>query len=171
MSAPYRNEQKAVTALEEAGFRCFMPMQWVVRTRGRVKKRVQVPVLHNLFFVFAKQDDLQAFKTKNNYLLQYLMRPTLTGERQKIIVPDNQMQQFMRVCETYDDSLRYLEPSEVNLRKGTHVRIIGGPLDGAEGHFIRVKGVRNRRFVVSITGLTAVSIEVQPDLIEVLKDE
>lgn len=167
MSAPYRNELKAQADIEAAGLRCFIPMRWELRTNGNTKKRVRVPVLHNLLFVRGTEEQLKEFKTVRNYI-QYLMRPTLDGRREKIIVPDRQMDQFIRVCESDDDSLRYLEPEEVNLRKGAKVRIIGGAFDGAEGQFIRVKGARNRRFVVTITGLAAVSVEVAPDLIEVL---
>lgn len=167
MSAPYRNEMKAKVDLEEAGLGCFIPMRWEVRDKGGAKKRVRVPVIHNLIFARGTEDELKEFKVGRNYV-QYLMRPTLAGGREKIVVPDRQMEQFMRICESDDDTVRYLEPAEVNLRKGTHVRIIGGAFDGAEGHFVRVQGVRNRRFVVTITGLAAVSVEVSPDLIEVL---
>jgi transcription antitermination factor NusG len=169
MSAPYRNELKAKADLEKAGLYCFVPMRWEVRMKGRTRQRVRVPVIHNLIFVRGTADQLQNFKMDRNYV-QYLMRSTLAGKREKIIVPDRQMEQFIRICESDDDSLRYLEPAEVNLRKGTHVRIIGGVFDGSEGYFVRVQGVRNRRFVVTIPGLAAVSVEVTPDLIEVLEE-
>ena len=167
MSAPYRNELKAQEAAQKAGLRCFVPMHWELRAKGNVKKRVRVPVLHNLLFIQGTSEQLQSFKLVHNNV-QYLMRSTLSGPREKIIVPDKQMEQFIRICESDDDSLRFLEPDEVNLSKGTSVRIIGGPFDGSVGKFVRVKGVRSRRFVVTITGLTAVSVEVSPDLIEVL---
>lgn len=79
------------------------------------------------------------------------------------------MEQFIRVINTYNENLVFLKPEEVNLKKGTPVRIVGGAFDGIEGIFIKVKGHRNRRVVVQIEGITAVAIaEVTQDLIEVL---
>ena len=81
------------------------------------------------------------------------------------------MEQFMRVSRTDDDRLVYLKPEEINLSKGTRVRILGGVFDGVEGLFVRVKGKRNRRVVVLIDHVSAIAVsEVSPDLIEILDD-
>ena len=63
----------------------------------------------------------------------------------------------------------YLNPDEINIAKGTPVRIIGGTFDGVEGIFVKVKGVRSKRVVVLIDGVTAVATaEIQPEYIEVV---
>ena len=48
------------------------------------------------------------------------------------------------------------------------VCIHGGKFDKVKGMFVRVQGKRNRRVVVLLEGVMAVSAEVHPDLIEVL---
>ena len=48
------------------------------------------------------------------------------------------------------------------------VCIHGGKFDNVKGMFVRVQGKRNRRVVVLLEGVMAVSAEVHPDLIEVL---
>lgn len=79
------------------------------------------------------------------------------------------MEQFIRVSRTGDDGLVYLKPEEINLGKGTRVRILGGAFDGVEGLFLKVKGRRSRRVVVLVDHVSAVAVsEVSPDLIEVL---
>ena len=59
---------------------------------------------------------------------------------------------------------------EINIEKGTKVRIHGGSFDGTEGVFVKIKGKRNRRVVVLIEGLAAIAInaEISPDLIEII---
>ena len=100
-------------------------------------------------------------------IVQYLTRP-VNGHNEPIIVPDVQMEQFIRVSDSHDDKLSYFLPDELNLSRGTAVRIIGGPFDGVEGIFIKVQGVRNRRVVVQLPSLLSVVAEVHPDLIQKL---
>ena len=82
---------------------------------------------------------------------------------QKIIVPDDQMKQFIAVAGTYDEHLIFFSPDEVNLRKGTKVRIRGG--------VAKVKGARDRRVVISLQGVIAMAMAtLSPDLIEVIEE-
>lgn len=133
------------------------------------KVRLYVPAVSNLLFVHTTDSRLRLFKQTTTFL-QYLVR-RVDGVSRKIIVPDAQMEQFMRVSRTDDDRLVYLKPEEINLSKGTRVRILGGVFDGVEGLFVRVKGKRNRRVVVLIDHVSAIAVsEVSPDLIEILDD-
>ena len=78
------------------------------------------------------------------------------------------MQRFIAVAGTYNDHLLYFQPEELNLSKGTKVRITGGDFEGQEGVFLKVKGARDRR--VAIQGIIAVAMAtIHPDLIEVIK--
>ena len=89
----------------------------------------------------------------------------------KIVVRDDEMQRFIRVVENFEEEITYLSPEEVNIEKGTRVRIIGGNFDGVEGIFVKVKGKRNKRVVVMLDKLLAVVMaEVDLDLIEVIKN-
>ena len=80
------------------------------------------------------------------------------------------MQQFMTVCDTYNENLVYLSPNEVNLKEGTPVKIIGSEFDGIEGTFVKVNKSRKKRVVVMIQGLTAVMIaEFEDGYLKVLE--
>ena len=62
------------------------------------------------------------------------------------------------------------QSDELNLSKGTKVRVTGGDFAGQEGVFLKVKGARDRRVVVEIQGVIAVAMAtIHPDLIEVIK--
>ena len=87
--------------------------------------------------------------------------------REKIIVPEDQMKRFIAVAGTCHEQLLYFLPEEVDLTKGTKVRITGGEFEGQEGIFIKVKGARDRRVVVQVQGVVAVAMAtIHPDLIE-----
>ena len=163
MRATYRREMKVKCVLEEEGLVTFIPMRYSVSGRGRQKRRELVPVIHNLIFVYATPEEMQRVKSTLPYL-QYMID---TRSRQKIVVPDLQMKRFIEVAGTHDDGLLYFAPEELNLAKGARVRITGGPFEGQEGVFVKVKGARDRRVVVQIQGVIAVAMAtVNPDLIE-----
>ncbi|MBU8971548.1 MULTISPECIES: UpxY family transcription antiterminator [Bacteroides] len=166
MRATYRREPDAVRLLGKENMDCFVPMQYKVTVKKGKKVRILVPVIHNLIFVHARPSALKRVKSKVTYL-QYI---TDTRSGEKIIIPDNEMRRFIAVAGTYSDQLLYFQPEEVNLSKGTKVRITGGDFEGQEGIFLKVKGARDRRVVIEIQGVIAVAMAtIHPELIEVIK--
>ncbi len=165
----YKREGVAEERLSgDGGLEHFIPKHYAVRTYHGVKSRRLVPVIPSLVFVRASRRQLVKFKKDNNFL-QYVMRKVGSGV-ECLIVPDDQMNNFIKVASRPDEDLRYFRPEEINIKKGTRVRIIGGAFDGVEGIFMRTEGVRDRRIVVSLEGVLAVSAKVHPDLVEVLKN-
>ena len=166
MRATYRREPDAMRLLEKENLDCFVPMQYKISLKKGRKVRVLVPVVHNLIFVHARPSELKRVKSQVAYL-QYI---TDTRSGRKIIIPDGEMQRFIAVAGTYNDHLLYFQPDELNLSKGTKVRVTGGDFAGQEGIFLKVKGARDRRVVVEIQGVIAVAMAtIHPDLIEVIK--
>ena len=82
----------------------------------------------------------------------------MDGRNRPVVVPENQMRQFIAVCNTLNDKLLFLSPDEVNLSEGTRVRIAGGTFDGVEGTFVRVEKGRQKKVVVMVEGITAVAL-------------
>ena len=169
MSATFGRALKAKDFLESRSVRCFVPMKYeVVRDEKHGKKRQFIPAINNLLFVNTTRSTIQSLKAEMSYL-QYLTRPD-GARRVPIVVPERQMEQFIAVCNTYNDKLVYLNPDEINLEKGTPVQIIGGAFDGIEGTFVKVDGIRNRRVAVLVPGIAAVVIaDVTKGCLKVLK--
>ena len=165
MRVTYSREVKMKELLEEKGVECFVPMQYQTKIiRGR-KAKILKPVIHNLLFARATKTEMQEIKKHYEYL-QYI----INREHQKIIVPDAQMQRFIAVAGTYDEQLIWVNPEDLNLKKGTRVRITAGDFEGQEGIFVKVKGARDRRVVIAIQGVIAVAMAtLHPSLIEVIK--
>lgn len=165
MRVTYSREVKMKELLEEKGVECFVPMQYQTKIiRGR-KAKILKPVIHNLLFARATKTEMQEIKKHYEYL-QYI----INREHQKIIVPDAQMQRFIAVAGTYDEQLIWVNPEDLNLKKGTRVRITAGDFEGQEGIFVKVKGARDKRVVIAIQGVIAVAMAtLHPSLIEVIK--
>lgn len=165
MRVTYSREVQMKEMLEQRGIECFIPMRYHTKVvRGR-KVKLLKPVIHNLLFAHATPTEIQEVKKYYEYL-QYIV----DRERQKIIVPDAQMQTFIAVTGTYDDQLIWINPEDLNLKKGTRVRITGGDFEGQEGTFIKIKGARDKRVVIAIQGVIAVAMAtLHPSLIEVIK--
>ena len=150
------------------GIEAYVPMTKAIVERRGTKKRETVPAIHNLIFVHATKDIIKGAKQGIEYL-QYRTFPR-NGKNTPIIVPERDMAQFIAVTNARMEEITYLQPDEINIEKGTKVRIHGGSFNGTEGIFVKIKGKRNKRVVVLIEGLAAVAInaELSPEIIEIL---
>ena len=168
MSAPYSRELKAKATLDELHIECYVPMRYELVQKGRLKKRMLVPAIHNLIFVHALRSRINEVKRKIDYL-QY--RTTVKeGRNVPIEVPLKQMDDFRKVCESHNEKVKVLLPGSVSLAKGTRVRVTGEEFEGVEGVFVKVAGNRGRSVVVEIPGVaTVISATLSPDLIEVIE--
>ena len=161
----YCREMRVKAELDGLGIRNFVPMQvkGVVRG-GKLVKRL-VPSVHNLIFVFIEPSRMKEYKASTALPVRYIMRQESNGRREPVTVPQRQMDSFIAVAGTHDEQLLYLTPKPGDFSQGDRVRILGGPCEGAEGVFVRVKG--DRRVVVSIEGVVAVATTyVHPSLLE-----
>ncbi len=164
----YKCERRAEEdLLGDGGLEHFIPKRYAVRVYHGVKSRRLVPVIPSLVFVRSTRERLLGFKRSHPYL-QFVMRPSGSGAA-CLTVPDGQMEDFIRVASRHDEEPLFLTPGEINVRRGTRVRIHGGHLDGVTGVLMQVKGRRDRRVVVMLEGVLSVAAEVHPDLLEVLR--
>ena len=169
LSAPYRNEKRAKCLLESKGIKTFLPMRYeIVKNRYGGKSKELVPAVSNLLFAYSTQEGLQQVKTGVKYL-QYKVRPE-RGKNVPIIVPDNQMEQFITICKNYNEQLSYFTAEEIDLKAGQRIKVIGGEFDGLEGYFVKIKGKRNKRIVVHLPDLVSVALtEINDGLIEAIQ--
>ena len=172
MRATYGRNMDVKQKLDEAGFRSFVPMRYVVALdrRGRKTKKF-VPVVRDLIFVHTDQASMYSLKEQYE-TLRNIYIPSEDGRKRPVVVPDNQMESFMKVTQTLSDGLLFFTPDEVNLSKGVKVRIHGGQFNGLEGTFVKVKGARDKRVVVEVSGVIVVATcSLKCDLIEVVKPQ
>lgn len=165
MSAVFNRSLRIKAILEAISVECFVPMRNDVHIAGRRKIRKTIPAVRNLIFIHTTASQIKALKSQYLFV-QYLIHKT-DGRVKPIVVPDDQMRHFIAVAGTGEEQLIYLEPQAIRFDAGDRVRIRGGVFDGVEGIFLKVKGARDRRVVVSIDGVAAVATTaIHPDLLE-----
>ena len=143
----------------------FTPMEWrlVVRNGKRIKERV--PFMQDLFFVHDTRQAVDPIVEKYD-TVQY--RYIRGGYKVPMTVRENEMQHFIHAVESSENP-RYYTPEEITPDMiGREVRIVGGPLDGYEGHLQKVQGARVKRLFVELPNLLTAAVEVQPEYIQLL---
>lgn len=165
MRATYSQELKSQKILEQLNIESFVPLIYKVVNKGGKKIKILAPTLNNYIFIRGTAKDIYEAKTRISYL-RYIM----DYSNNKIIVPDEQMQNFIRVASVNDNRSIYFTPDEINFKQKTRIRVLGGPFDGVEGVFIKIEGKRNKRLFVAIDNLLAIAAIVDPELIELLEE-
>ena len=145
-------------------------MRMEIKTIGRQKVKRLVPAVSNLIFVKGTEVEIQKIKDGIDYLQFICLKEG--GRRKRIIVPDKQMEDFIRLTSESPEDTWIFTPEENNLAKGDKVRIHGGPFDGVEGTFVKVSGKRRKMVVVTIpTILSAATLSFVPEMLEKIKEE
>ena len=156
---------KITGLLDELGIENFLPMHYeLVETKTHGRKRMLLPAIHNLIFVRSTQECLTNLKmTREEFApMRYIMkRPLSNDEKSEImLVPDWQMNNFMRVASVQDDRVMFLDSNAYINRIGQRVKVIDGYFSGVEGVIKRIN--KNKRVVVQLEGLAAVAIAFIP---------
>lgn len=107
----------------------FLPMKYRIIVRGEKKIKELVPAIHNLIFVYITPEDLKSYKATTALPIRYIMN---RETREPIVIPEQQMQNFIAVAGNPTEQIVYLDPDVSNFKKGDKVKIIGGVFEGAE---------------------------------------
>ena len=121
----------AYKQLSELEIEVFTPMKWRITKRNGKQFGREVPVMPDLLFAYDTRKRLDPIVSQPP-TLQYRYKKG-GAYCEPIVVPDNQMNQFISGCYTYNDKLVYLSTCDVTFEKGMFVRIIGGIFNGVKG--------------------------------------
>lgn len=168
MRVTYNREMTVKQMLDVANIANYIPLRHVVKYKNGIKVNIAQPAIRGLFFVNCDKASIMDFKRKIPYF-QFMTRKE--GNKNKpIIVPEDQMESFIKATSVDESLIEYLNPSTQDFTKGCRVRIHGGELDGVEGKFMRVSGKRAKRLLIQVENVMAVAIDVSAlNYIEVIK--
>ncbi len=138
----------------------FLPMRTVVRELRTRRLRVEVPAIRNLIFVHASKE--RACVAANDYGVPlWYIRDFET--RSMLVVPDKQMEDFMRMMAAPDE----VSIEECPLCAGQRVVDTEGELCGVEGELIRVA---NRSCVmIRIPQILSAAVRIPRRSLRILK--
>ena len=155
----------AYQMLDDLGIKNYTPKVQKIIVRKGKRECKEVPFIHDLLFVHDSRRIIDPI-VENVHTFQYRF---LKG-RMPMTVREKDMDYFMKAVET-SESPQYFRPEDITpeMRK-RKIRIIGGPLDGYEGHLITVRGSKVKRLLVELPALLAATVEVEPDFICLVKE-
>ena len=165
MRITYHRELRIKAMLDGLGIENFLPMHYeLVETKTQGKKRILSPAIHNLIFVKSTQEYLTNLKmTREEFApMRYIMKKSYTEDKKSeiMVVPDKQMDNFMRVASVQDDRVMFLDNNEFVNKVGQRVKVTDGYFAGVEGVIKRIN--KNKRVVVQLEGVAAVAIAFVP---------
>lgn len=165
MRVTYHRELKIKSLLDNLGVENFLPMHYeFVETKTEGKKRLLLPAIHNLIFVRSTQEFLTDLKMKHEEFapMRYMIKKSLSNDKKSeiLLVPDWQMNNFIRVASIQDDRVMFLDSNAYVNKIGQRVKVIDGYFSGVEGVIKRIN--KNKRVVVQLEGLAAVAIAFVP---------
>lgn len=108
-------------------------------------------------FVRSSESDLEKIRQKHSTSVSpYYDHRT----NRFLVVPDEQMDLFMKICSIKDSGLEYLGEDGPQFHQGDRVRVIDGIFKGFEGHIKRIK--HDRKLIVTIEGVAAFATRFIP---------
>lgn len=156
MRATYGRNLMAQRSLEKSEIESFVPMRKRTVKVGRRIKTDMIPVVRDLIFVLGEREAVQEAKSKIPYL-HYIVRPA-EGKNLPVEVPEEQMRQFIAICNEMDDKAELLSGEEAHFEVGERVEVVNGSFKGHQGLLVKIEGRRSKRFVVAIDGVIAVAV-------------
>ena len=127
----------------------------------------RVPIVSSLLFVRAPEDRLPEVDKcvdGKGFIYKAADRKTVA------VIPDKQMAMFQMVCSSGAEGLEFFADDDMTRYKtGDKVRVLEGPLKGAEGYIKRIR--KDRRLLVAIEGFIAVATTfIPPQFLEKVRD-
>lgn len=156
----------AYQMLGDMGMEVFTPMVWKLIVQHGKRIRKEMPFIQDLLFVHETYKALDSIVEKTDTLQFRFLRD---GKRTPMTVRDTDMERFKKAVQAADNPCFYT-PNEVKPDMvGKKIRIVGGPLDGYEGHLQKMQGSRIRRLFVELPNWLTAAVKVQPEFIQLVK--
>lgn len=168
LSLPYRDE------LDRSGLEYFLPTRFVLQNIGGKRMRVERPVIFNFIFIRGTVFQVKEFcRSQQGIYMVYRHQSKddmpADDSNRLLTVGDREMQMFAQTVGEYVSDVPFIRPSEVDLSKGDHVRIMDGPFAGVEGILLSQQGKDGGRVLVSISNIISVpTLEIRPEFLQVI---
>ena len=144
--------------LVQLGYRHYIPSKTVLRVRSHRRLKVESPVVPNLVFLKVSKPTALSLANGFGLPLSYIVdRKTRT----LLVVPEKQMDDFIRVTEFDPDSLC---PPDAEFTVGGRVRVIAGELEGVEGEIIALPTLTY--LLIGISSLLRAKVRIPRSYVE-----
>ena len=127
----------------------------------------RIPVVNSLLFFRTPAErvaEMEALIAGRGFVYK------MADRERPAVIPDKQMAMFRMVCSSGAEGLEFFSDEDLTrYKQGDKVRVLEGPLKGAEGYIKRIR--KDRRLLVSIEGFIAVATSfIPPQFLEKVSD-
>lgn len=162
----YGQEKKAYDYMVAKNITAFLPRETVIKLIKGKRKQIEQSLIHNLFFAYGTEKELQEFVYDNHNLpfLRFYYRRRRIGNdiiMEPLVVPDVQMNTFRIICETGDKNIIVSTRDIPRFHRGELARVVEGPFAGAIGRVVKYKA--QQRVGIIIDGLGSVATSYIPE--------
>lgn len=165
LRATYGRAIKAYHIITDDNEEAYIPMRYVLKKMCGKMKRIMVPLLPNIIFVYASVEYVSSLVKDNpkasfiNYYLNHFKQDD-SGKNPPLTVGYNEMMNFIRVTSIINEHIKTVESSQCRYKSGDLVKIVDGDFKGIQGKVARVAG--QQRVIVEIEGLCLVATAYIP---------
>lgn len=152
----------------DLGFEVFTPLVWQLVGRRVNKERVQVPFIRDLFFVHAFREQLDPVVELDPVVTYRFVKGFY---HKRMVVEEREMTRF-KCAVQHTRSVTYFNIDEISPEQfGKRVKIVGGPLDGSEGHLLSMSDTpRDKWLLFQLEGLFAAGVKLKDfDYVKIVK--
>ncbi len=155
-----RQEKAVRNLLEVYGIGNFLPTRMEEHVyANRRKKTIEVPLMTSTCFMLCAPEQRFAIVNGLKYKTE-LMTDHFTNS--SMVIPNRQMEDFMRAVAMKDMALEQVEITE-----GDRVVVSEGEFRGMEGVVAKING--HRRFVITLSNLTAFALQIPLSYLKKIK--
>lgn len=162
-----RRELKVRDYFKSKGVECFVPMQKVIRVIHGEERQLDVPVMGNMVFVNTSYEKLlEAKKSLEALGIPMMLRMDSLDRTRPIIIPDKQMEDFIRVCD--DQYSRFVDGRYAqDLEENDYVEVISGRFAGVRGYYARP--FKDKCVVCIVEGLAVCTTYIPPYALKIIE--
>ena len=169
LRATYGRSEKAIELLKEANIETYLPKHYVIKEIDGKRKLIHEPLLPNLVFARMTRQESHHFVKEpapSAKWLKYYTDKTkpienATGFHPPIIIPDNDMINFIRLTSVNREHIMALPPERCHFKNGDTVRVIEGPFTGVVGRVARAAG--QQRVIIELEGMCNIATAYVPN--------
>lgn len=163
-------EKRICPLLTADGIRYFIAREKTIKKYADGhKEQIIKPIVGGLIFLYGTVSVIEEQIRHYGGRLQWMYQRGKSIDKH-MIVPTEEMENFIRAINSKLESITYISPSEAANFLGKRVRLHGGPLDGVEGVLAESRG-KTKRIVVKAGAYIAIEIKVIPEVIEILDNK
>ncbi len=138
----------------------------IFEVKGKKVKKL-CPVFSDIIFVRSSYNELKKYIDLEGFPVLFYFSHTSHIKDDAVWVNDKEMEMFIKASFMLDRSPEIKCFGEINLRKGDHVRVVQGPLEGVDGYLVQIRRGQKKQLVLSLSNMITVNLAIdEQDLIE-----